>query len=113
MIKKVPGAMQPCFDSNPHSQEFSTRDVFSPHSTNESLWKFDCRLDDIITFSTGEKTNPTAFEAAVSGPGCSVIVVGQGRTQPALLVYMVKNTISGWLDGMWPRIEAANVLLPS
>lgn len=113
VVEKVPNAVQPYFDSNPKAKEYSTKDVFSPHPKEPDLWKFDCRLDDILTFSTGEKINPTAFEAAVRSPGCFVLVVGQGRTRPALLVWMVKNPVSGLLDTMWPRIEAANALLPT
>ncbi|EME40944.1 hypothetical protein DOTSEDRAFT_137074, partial [Dothistroma septosporum NZE10] len=108
IIKQVPNAVQPYFSCNPKGKEFSTKDVFSPHPTKSNLWTFDCRLDDIITFSTGEKMNPTTFEAAISGPGTFTLIVGQGRKQPALLVCMVRSPASAWLDSMWPRIEAAN-----
>ena len=46
---------QPPFCLFPDLQEFSTRDLFSPHPTKPDLWAYEGRSDDLIVFLTGLK----------------------------------------------------------
>lgn len=95
-----------------------TRDLFRPHPTKQGLWRFHGRKDDIIVLSTGEKLNPLPMENLLQGlPMVSgALVIGQGRSQPALLIERnprgPKETKS-LLDGLWPSIETANALMPA
>lgn len=57
---------QAIFTHFPDLQEYKTRDLFSPHPTKPGFWKHRSRIDDVIVFLNGEKTNPVTFEQEVS-----------------------------------------------
>ncbi|KAL8720788.1 MAG: hypothetical protein Q9181_007848 [Wetmoreana brouardii] len=95
-----------------------TKDLFKPHPTKHGLWRFHGRKDDIIVLSTGEKLNPLPMENLLQGllTVSGALVIGQGRSQPALLIERnprgPKETKS-LLDALWPSIETANALMPA
>lgn len=80
--------LQPQFTISPDQNEYTTGDLFVPHSTKPDLWNYGGRSDDIIVFLNGEKHNPVTTEEMVS---ChheirSVLVVGSHRSEAAFLV---------------------------
>ena len=79
------------------------------------------RLDDVIVFSNGEKTNPVSMEATISSSlnVQGVLIVGQARFQPAALIELLadppktleeRNRV---IEDVWPVIEKANVDCPA
>ena len=112
---------QPPFCLFPDLQEFSTRDLFSPHPTKPDLWAYEGRSDDLIVFLTGLKTNPLAFEHLVGNhPEVrTVLMAGNKRLQPALLVEPINSSALNMIERaqlierIWPLIQEANTGSPA
>ncbi|KAH8799065.1 putative linear gramicidin synthase subunit D [Xylogone sp. PMI_703] len=115
-IINLQAGCQPVFKLYPDVPVFNTGDLFSPHPTKSDLWIYRGRLDDIIVFSTGEKTNPIAMENHIAThPGVkSALVVGHQRFQAALIVELQESmTTQGFekaeiIERIWPIVEEAN-----
>lgn len=113
-------AHQPVFTHFPDLQEYETRDLYSPHPSKPNLWTHRSRLDDIIVFLNGEKTNPITFEQQVSRhPEVrSALVVGQQRFEAALLIELADLKILTpeerlhTIDRIWPVVQEANLSCP-
>jgi len=115
---------QPTFAYFPHLQEYESRDLFVQHPdpNKKNMWKCEARKDDIIAFSTGEKTNPISMEQYIQSQNSEIIgilVIGAHRTRAALLVEMKNDreemTLaerSDFLEKIWPSIEEANKECP-
>lgn len=102
----------------PDVKIWRTGDLFKPHPTKSGLWQFYARKDDIVVLSNGHKVHPSAFESALSGhPWLSgAIVIGSGRTRPALLLEL-SSTIptserTEAMEKIWPTVEQANEKAP-
>ena len=118
VMKRGPTVVQfqPQFSVFPDLQEFSTRDLFSPHPTEPDLWAYEGRSDDLIVFLTGLKTNPLAFEHFVSDhPKVrTALIAGNKRLQPALIVEPVNNSALSMIERaqlierIWPLVQEAN-----
>lgn len=113
---------QPVFAPPRDVREFRTSDLFSAHPTIPGFWRHTGRVDDIIVFSNGEKTNPISFESHVAGhPAVSgALVFGTNRTEAGLLVEVAAArdgpplpSKRELIDLVWPRIEEANALAPA
>lgn len=99
---------------------YATKDLFRRHPTKLNMWTHASRLDDIIVFSTGEKTNPITFEQEVGmHPAVSAaLVIGAKRFEASLLVEPRDSsalTLEGkqnLIDKIWPAVEAANMSCP-
>ncbi|CAK1357944.1 unnamed protein product [Cercospora beticola] len=116
VIQKLEGTAQPCFAVYHDVTTFHTKDVLSPHPSKRGLWKFECRLDDVITFDTGEKLVASKIESTIIGiPEVkAALVVGQGRAQPALLIELENSTDSSEvLDMVWATVSELNATAPS
>ena len=101
----------------PDVEEWHTRDLFRPHPTKPSLWRFHGRTDDIIVLSNGEKFNPSPSEAIISGHQLlsGAVIVGLARFQPALLVEPrdgVDIPTETLVEEIWPTVEQANSQAP-
>lgn len=53
---------QSIFSTFPKLSEYSTADLYEQHPIKSDYWAYRGRADDIIAFSSGEKTNPISFE---------------------------------------------------
>ncbi|KAH7411425.1 putative NRPS-like enzyme [Cadophora sp. MPI-SDFR-AT-0126] len=112
---------QAIFTHFPDLQEYETRDLFSPHPTRPEFWKHRSRIDDVIVFLNGEKTNPVTFEQEVSRhPEVkAALVVGHQRFEASLLVERLKDTELSLLqqeeliDSLWPVVQDANTNCPA
>lgn len=104
--------------------EYHTKDLFvrHPDSTKPNLWRWSGRLDDIITFLNGEKTNPVSMEQHIVTANADVLgalVAGSQRFQASLLIELVDSSEMGLLERwevierLWPSIEAANSEAPA
>ncbi|KAK1148714.1 hypothetical protein N8T08_008599 [Aspergillus melleus] len=121
------------FHTFPHlTTEYRTKDLFSRHSTRSNLWKYEGRLDDIITLIDGTKINPVPMEKAIeSHPLVSrAVVIGHRRSRTAVLVEPapgpkglelirdstssggVDSSVSSFARAIWSAVEQANRLVP-
>ncbi len=111
---------QAIFYTFPDVQEYSLKDLYSPHPIKPGFWLYQGRSDDVIVFSTGEKINPITMEGIIGmHPDISsVMVMGQGRFQSALLVEAKEPPDSldekeKLLNKIWPLVERANKDCPA
>ncbi|CZT23881.1 uncharacterized protein RCC_09596 [Ramularia collo-cygni] len=115
VVERLEGIAQPCFSVHPGMGKFHTKDVFSRHPSKPDLWKFECRLDDVIMFETDEKMIATDIERKVTSlPGMrAALVIGQGERRPTLLLELLQGvdpvTI---LEETWREMEKFNATLP-
>lgn len=111
------------FSIFPELQEYSTRDMFvrHPDPNKADLWRWSARLDDVIVFLNGEKTNPVSMEQhiMVSSPEITAaLVAGSQRFQASLLVEYGSKPLSpseraAAIEKIWPSIEQANKDCPA
>lgn len=100
-------------------QEYRTNDLMVPHPTKPGLWRPSSRLDDIIVFLNGEKTNPVSMEQHILAANPEVtgcLVVGAQRFQAALIVELDEKYLGGdsaAIEKLWPKIEEANIPAPA
>ncbi|KAK5055282.1 hypothetical protein LTR84_013032 [Exophiala bonariae] len=112
---------QPVFNHFPDLEEYHTRDLFSPHPTKPGMWAYQSRIDDVIVFLNGEKTNPVSFEQEVGRhPEIrAVLVGGQQRFEACLLIELIDSKILSedekqqTIDRIWPTVEFANASCPA
>lgn len=118
--KKLEGC-QPTFDVFPELDEYSTHDLFRQHPTKSDHWLYAGRLDDVIVFLNGEKTNPTTMESMVQSRSDvrSALVAGQGRFEAVLLIEPLSSSNltarerANFIEKLWPTIQEANRQSPA
>ncbi|KAJ8058334.1 hypothetical protein OCU04_012526 [Sclerotinia nivalis] len=116
-----PEKVQPVFKIFPTLQRWASKDLYSPHPTNQDLWLYRGRGDDIIVFLTGEKTNPISMEHSLNQQPKirQAMVVRTLRFQAALLIEPAdQKTMSATekaetIELIWPAIEEANATCPA
>lgn len=108
--------------SNRPDNSYATKDLFLQHLQHPTWFKYIGRLDDTLTQTLGEKTNPVPIENAIRGNSSLVqeaIVFGDGRPQVGCLLLPSEAAGDLWrdrkayVDAVWPVIEAANAIAPS
>ncbi|KAJ5272905.1 NRPS-like enzyme [Penicillium angulare] len=112
---------QPVFTHFPGLDEYETRDLFSAHPTLADRWMHRGRIDDIVVFSNGEKTNPVTFEQEVSRhPEVrSALVAGDRRFEACLLVELQdpgpysSEEQARIIERIWPAVKDANSRCPA
>ncbi|RYP62047.1 hypothetical protein DL769_007472 [Monosporascus sp. CRB-8-3] len=101
----------------PGITEYHTKDLFTRHPENPRLFKYYGRRDDIIVLANGAKLYPIPLEVSVqSHPSLKgAFVIGNGRTQAALLVepraFLDENQRTKFFEELWPLIERSNPLI--
>lgn len=99
-------------DNPPNS--FRTRDLFTPHPTRPSLWKYVSRLDDRFTLVNGEKVLPVPIEGRIQQESSvkAAIVFGDGKTVPGVLIVKSDRAAqisdADFLEQIWPAVSDAN-----
>ncbi|KAK2591580.1 hypothetical protein QQS21_010731 [Conoideocrella luteorostrata] len=111
---------QGIFETFVDLEEWPMKDLYSKHPTEDNVWLYRGRTDDIIVFTTGEKLNPLEMESIIgANPAVgAVLVTGQGRFQSSLLVEPAEPISSqrgkeSLLDALWPSVLEANKQTPS
>ena len=108
---------QPVFKVFPQLDEWSTKDLFTPHATIPGVWIYESRSDDIITFADATSFNPLEYEMLVSGhPSVrSALMLGSQRQQACLLIeseqaqdHAGAGGAATALDELWPLVSQAN-----
>ncbi|RYP31564.1 hypothetical protein DL768_011169 [Monosporascus sp. mg162] len=101
----------------PGVTEYHTKDLFIRHPENPRLFKYYGRRDDIIVLANGTKLYPIPLEVSVqSHPSLKgAFVIGNGRTQAALLVepreFLDEGQRTKFLEELWPLVERSNSLI--
>ncbi|KAI0387834.1 hypothetical protein F5Y04DRAFT_286810 [Hypomontagnella monticulosa] len=102
----------------PGTKEYRTKDLFIRHPQKPQLYKYYGRRDDIIVLANGEKFNPIPLEVNIQNHPAlkGALVIGNGRTQPALLVEpkesLEEEGRGQLLRDIWPLVEKSNNLVP-
>ncbi|KAF7949957.1 hypothetical protein EAE96_007263 [Botrytis aclada] len=111
---------QGVFSTFPYKEEHALGDLFEPHPVKPGLWRFRARADDIISFTTAEKLNPSTMESTIQANPLvlSAVIGGQGQFQASLLLepreYPRNATEEqAFLDKVWPSIVQANRNCPA
>jgi nucleoside-diphosphate-sugar epimerase len=112
--------MHGVFHTFPTLTEYRSKDLFVKHASNDLLWKYHGRLDDVIVLSNGEKLNPVTLEKMVEDhPSIHrALLIGQGRFQSALLVEPTQGAKlvddeKLFIESIWPQVEKANEMVPN
>ncbi|KID83312.1 NRPS-like enzyme [Metarhizium guizhouense ARSEF 977] len=103
------------------SEQRHMKHVYSKHPTQENLWVYRGRTEDMIVLTTGRKLNPLAMEDVIStNPAVTgLLVIGAGRSQTSLLVEAAGASPTSdadkteLLDKIWPSVQVANKAAPS
>ncbi|GLA90361.1 putative NRPS-like protein biosynthetic cluster [Aspergillus tubingensis] len=106
-------------------QEYHTNDLMlrHPDPTKSDLWRPSARLDDVIVFLNGEKTNPVSMEGDILASNPEVtgaLVAGAQRFQAALIVELGRSEVglstsdrAAAIERLWPSIQQANEDCPA
>ena len=93
---------------------YATADLFAPHPTIPSAWKYHSRADSQLTLITGKKFDPAPLEDAIStSPLLSdVLIFGNGKQLPGALLFRAASSAGmaddELLNALWPSIERLN-----
>lgn len=114
---------QGVFNTFPDIQEWSMKDLYSKHPdpAKPFLYRYQCRKDDVIVLSNGEKIAPALIEATLMSHPLvkGAMVVGRGKFQPAVLidlfgrVPMEAGEKHQMVERLGPVIAEANVHAPA
>lgn len=108
--------------SNREDGAYCTKDLVLRHPQNKTWFKYIGRLDDTLTQTLGEKTNPVPIELAIRGNSPLVqecIVFGDGRPQTGALILPseqgaeLSKDKKKYIEAVWPVIADANSNAPS
>ncbi|KAJ5703224.1 acetyl-CoA synthetase-like protein [Penicillium malachiteum] len=105
----------------PELQEYHSKDLMIPHPTKANLWRPSGRVDDVIVFLNGEKTNPCSMEQSIVSSNADItacVVIGAQRFQASLLIEVGEKSLSAsdraqMIEQLWPSIEEANTEAPA
>lgn len=119
-IKRKDLQYQGIFHTFPDLAEWRTKDLFEQHPSNQNLWRYKGRRDDIIVLSNGEKFNPVSTEKVIEGHPLvkGALVVGQGKFQAGLIIepdwaVVATEDVGKLIDNIWPFVEKANTEVPA
>ncbi|MCJ1381650.1 hypothetical protein MMC17_004761 [Xylographa soralifera] len=113
-LKDHPGRLLSNSDDPPDS--FHSRDIFTPHKTIPSAWKYLGRLDDRVTLINGEKVLPLPTEGSTRQHRLvrEAVIFGVGQAIPGLLLFRSQAAKDlrdkDFIESVWPTIENANRL---
>lgn len=102
--------------TKPPLPEWLTGDLWTPHPDPEKAayaWKFVCRKDDLISFSTGVTGHPAPLERSITlaDKVRAAILIGNKHQQPLALVELMEGVepTPGLARELWEQnIEPAN-----
>lgn len=111
---------QPVFCHFNTLDAYPTKDLFVEHPSSPGTYRHVGRLDDIIVFLNGEKTNPVSFQNRVAEhPKVrAALVVGHQRQEASLIVEPVnrqalpEDAKARLIEEIWPTVQECNSLCP-
>ena len=107
---------QPIFKIFPQINEWSTKDLFTPHPTIPGVWNLKSRADDVIDFADGTSFNPLEYEQTITKHSSvrSALMLGSQRPHACLLVELQQPQDSAEVEmpidlgALWSLISQAN-----
>ncbi|TYJ52933.1 hypothetical protein B9479_006444 [Cryptococcus floricola] len=108
--------------SNRDDGAYCTKDLVLRHPKEKTWFKYIGRLDDTLTQTLGEKTNPVPIELAIRGNTPLVqecIVFGDSKPQVGALILPseqgaeLSKDKKAYIDAIWPVISDANANAPT
>lgn len=99
----------------PPYPEWHTGDLWTPHPDPQKAafaWKFMCRKDDLISFSTGVNGNPTPLERAITDTAERIraaIVVGDMHQQSVAVLELAEGVDATNAEGLAAELWEAHV----
>jgi thioester reductase-like protein len=113
-------------------REYHTSDLWvrHPDPNKPDLWRWSSRMDDIIVFLNGEKTNPVSMEQHIVASNAEIsgtLVAGAQRFQACLLIELNADYLKSvgisyhnspsermvMVEKFWPSIVEANASCPA
>ena len=111
---------QSIFSTFPDLDEYSMKDLYKKHPMKPGLVRLRGRTDDVISFSTAEKLNPTTMEDTINSHPqvLSALIAGHGKFQPCLLIEPRTALISEhakerMIEDIWSAVQRANQDCPA
>ena len=111
---------QPVFCHFGGSDSYATKDLFAKHPTLPGFFTHVGRIDDIVVFLNGEKTNPITFqiEVAQHPEVRAALLIGEQREEAALLIEPKSGTDllaqgrRDLIERIWPVVAESNTRCP-
>ncbi|KAI3320037.1 acetyl-CoA synthetase-like protein [Xylariaceae sp. AK1471] len=106
-------------ESGPPYPEYRIGDLWTPHPNPDKsryVWRFVGRIDDLITLAAGINLSPGTIEEALMTHRQvkAVIVIGNKRLQPLVLLELVPGTDSEAVHEIWKSVlEPLNAKMQS
>lgn len=111
---------QSVFSTFPNLDEYSMKDLYEKHPTKPGLVRLRGRTDDVISFSTAEKLNPTTMEDTINSHSgvLSALIAGHGKFQSCLVVeprtaLASEDAKQRMIEDIWPAVQRANKDCPA
>lgn len=109
---------QQIFKVFPDLDKYPTRDLWEKHPSEEDLWRYAGRFDDLIILSNGSILEASSVEAEIAkSPDVRVALIGgQRRPRPFLIIELMDDQLSlgtakdSKLDRIWAYVERGNGL---
>ncbi|KAI0318579.1 acetyl-CoA synthetase-like protein [Amylostereum chailletii] len=101
---------------------FASNDLLQEHPTQPGFWRVFGRVDDQLTLSTGEKTNPVPLESIfIQDPRIlAAIMFGRGRFQNGILIQPKElfdptdeALLTKFRNDIWPTVIKVNEHAPT
>lgn len=108
--------------SNREDGAYCTKDLVYQHPDHPTWLKYVGRLDDTLTQTLGEKTNPVPIELDIRGNSPLIqecIVFGDGKPQVGALILPsdsgaeLSKDRKAFIDAIWPVVADANSRAPT
>lgn len=107
---------QQVFKVFPDLDRYPTRDLWAKHPSEDNLWRYAGRLDDLIILTNGSILDASVVEAEIEkSPDVRVALIGgQGRAHPFLIIEPIDANLSSdtekdlKLAQIWPYVEQGN-----
>lgn len=99
---------------NREDGNFSTSDLFEPHPTISTAWRYHSRDDSQIMLITGKKFDPAPMEDEIrceSARISDVFIFGNGQQIPGALIFSTKNSDTyqeDFTENVWTVIQKVN-----
>ena len=111
---------QSTFSTFPKLNEYSMKDLYERHPIKPELVGLRGRTDDVISFSTVEKLNPTTMDDVINGhPSVlSALIAGHGKVQACLeieprIAPASEDEKERMIEDIWPTVQRANQDCPA
>ncbi|KLP03367.1 Uncharacterized protein Y057_4649 [Fusarium fujikuroi] len=99
--------------TNREDGSYATSDLFEPHPSIPTAWRYHSRADAQITLANGKKFDPSPIEGSILASSKllqDVLIFGSGRDYAGALLFPSSSDISAdeVIDSVWPHIDKLN-----